>query len=161
MFSAVVATVLGLPVIAQDIADPGESSAPFNFLGVPTTGYNLLEMSRLLENATWGWSNEPRVCHDKLREFNFNSDLTVMLNIQSANVNARNSATSTYRVISNTTNSITMQIAGEKRMTNAGKPVIWELRFDGPDSFCWHRLDWRQQGCTVSLIRCPAADLMS
>jgi hypothetical protein len=131
------------------------------FLGAPTQAYELQEMSRLLENAIWGWSNEQQVCQEKLREFRFNSDLTEMLNIQSKNLQTTNRITSTYRVLAHTATSITMQIEGENRMTKAGDPVIWELRFRGPDEFCWHRLDWRLTGCTVALVRCPEPDLIS
>ena len=155
MFSTVFATVFGLPVIAGEIVDPGRSSAPFSSFGAPATGYNLLQMTQLLEDTTWGWTDEAPVCQKRVREFRFNSDISEMSNSQLGG------KIDVYQVLSNTNNSITMQIYGENRLTKTGEPVIWELRFDGPDKFCWHRLDWLEQSCTASLIRCGENDLIS
>ena len=42
----------------------------------------------------------------------------------------------------------------ETRLTEAGEPVLWEMRAtDNPDGYCWHRLDWDPAQC-LQVIRC-------
>ena len=42
----------------------------------------------------------------------------------------------------------------ETRLTDAGQPVLWEMRAtDVPDGYCWRRLDWPEDEC-LQMLRC-------
>lgn len=50
--------------------------------------------------------------------------------------------------------SLIMLRDNETRLTDAGQPVLWEMRPTvAPDGYCWHRLDWDPAEC-LPLIRC-------
>ena len=42
----------------------------------------------------------------------------------------------------------------ETRLTDAGEPVLWEMRpTSAPGGYCWRRLDWEAAQC-LPMIRC-------
>ncbi len=50
--------------------------------------------------------------------------------------------------------SLIMLRDAETRLTEAGPPVLWDMRAtDDPDGYCWHRLDWDDGRC-LQLVRC-------
>jgi len=49
---------------------------------------------------------------------------------------------------------IRTQIESEKRMTNDGKPVVWDFMFLSADEFLWHRTDWEGLNSTPPITRC-------
>lgn len=62
----------------------------------------------------------------------------------------------TYRALSNDENGLLLQIEGEDRLAEDGKPVKWWAEFDGPDEFRWRRDDWQTGSVTKARwIRCP------
>lgn len=48
-------------------------------------------------------------------------------------------------------------IRGEKRLTDNGKPVVWDLVMFSPDEYHWQRTDWDPWGYTPAIVRCGAA----
>ena len=44
--------------------------------------------------------------------------------------------------------------AGDKRLTEGGKPQIWDFMFISADKFVWHRTDWKDFGITPPATRC-------
>lgn len=115
----------------------------------PTFADDLSGMAQSLERSIWGWTTADSLCVDRVRRFDFNSDLTEMKNFLSGH-----DEPSVYELLAYKKGSITMQIYGEERLDPDGNPVIWELVFKGPDTFCWHRLDWPEGACTPDLVRC-------
>jgi hypothetical protein len=43
---------------------------------------------------------------------------------------------------------------GETRTTAAGALVVWDLVLTSPNSYRWHRTDWRPSGYTQEIVRC-------
>lgn len=46
------------------------------------------------------------------------------------------------------------QYEGEKRLTNDGKPQVWDFIFLSNDEFIWHRSDWKDLAATEPITRC-------
>jgi hypothetical protein len=59
-----------------------------------------------------------------------------------------------YRIISVTRSSMRMQIEGESRLTDTGKPVVWDLVMRGRNEYRWHRTDWRYGAYTPPIRQC-------
>ena len=59
-----------------------------------------------------------------------------------------------YKVIDADRFRIRAQVEGEKRLTDDGKPVVWDFYFFSHDEFRWHRTDWGNTGFTPPVIRC-------
>jgi hypothetical protein len=51
---------------------------------------------------------------------------------------------------------IRLEMEGEDRRTDAGALVVWDLVFQSPDRYHWHRTDWDAGGLTKAIIRCDA-----
>jgi hypothetical protein len=64
-------------------------------------------------------------------------------------------AAANYSVIDESANYLRMSMKGETRLDPAGNAVVWDLVLLSPDSYCWHRSDWQEGGCTQPAIRCP------
>jgi hypothetical protein len=62
-----------------------------------------------------------------------------------------------YRILGFGHRYVRGQIIGERRVTDAGEPVVWDFVILDRDAFCWSRTDWQAGGCTAPLIRCPGA----
>ncbi|HYP42860.1 MAG TPA: hypothetical protein VEQ18_02450, partial [Candidatus Nitrosocosmicus sp.] len=60
----------------------------------------------------------------------------------------------TYNVLEVGSYFIRAQIIGEKRLTDDGKPVIWDFYFLSNDEFRWRRTDWGQLATTPTIFRC-------
>lgn len=60
----------------------------------------------------------------------------------------------TYNVLEVGSYYIRAQIIGEKRLTDDGKPVIWDFYFLSNDEFRWRRTDWEQFATTPPVFRC-------
>lgn len=60
----------------------------------------------------------------------------------------------TYKVIDADKFRIRAQIEEEKRLTDDGKPVVWDFYFFSRNEFRWHRTDWAANGFTPPAIRC-------
>ena len=109
-----------------------------------------------LEATPWRWSTESNGCVESYRVFSFDPGISKMESYIS-----EDDLTIVYQILSDTPNSITMQILDEDRLLPDGTPVVWELRFGGTGAICWHRTDWPLLNCTAPLSRCETTDLGS
>ena len=60
----------------------------------------------------------------------------------------------TYEVIKADKLKIRAQVENEKRLTDDGKPIIWDFYFFSKDVFRWHRTDWKDNSFTPQATRC-------
>ena len=68
----------------------------------------------------------------------------------------------TYEVLRHDADTITMQIAGETRLTDDGAPAVWIMRrVAALDGYCWGRTDWPAGRCVNVTIRCRDATPIS
>lgn len=67
-----------------------------------------------------------------------------------------------YRILWVGPDRMVMRIPNEYRLDAAGNPVVWELRFETPDRFCWHWIGSDDpDSCFNPQIRCPAPPAIS
>jgi hypothetical protein len=107
--------------------------------------------------GTWGWEQGVEFgCGGNSHAISFTPDRRVMLlKYEEASIEQDIPANAVrYRVLQSEPN-LRMVIEGEKRMTSAGEPVMWDVRMLTADRFCWHRTDWPQEACTTDVVRCP------
>jgi hypothetical protein len=60
----------------------------------------------------------------------------------------------TYDVLEIGSYYIRAQVIGEERLTDDGKPVVWDFYFLSNDEFRWRRTDWEQFATTPPVFRC-------
>ena len=67
--------------------------------------------------------------------------------------------TATYDIQVLSRSTIRGAIRGEKRLTDDGKPVVWDLVLTGPGEYRWKRTDWTATpwSYTGAIRRCPRA----
>ena len=61
---------------------------------------------------------------------------------------------STYNILRELPNGLSMSLHDEARRDASGKLVTWDLIVMDKNQMCWHRSDWPQYGCTKSIDRC-------
>ena len=107
---------------------------------------------RWVEGA-WGWLDDDGPHCD------FPSFIDVVENgkyVRMVYSDTAHTDTAMYLVLGVAPRVIRGRIQGEKRMDDAGKPVVWDFVSLDADAFCWHRADWANDGCTRPLVRCAA-----
>jgi hypothetical protein len=104
----------------------------------------------------WDWSTRAHPCTDSAQVISFSPDGALM-SITLEYLHDSASRPSVYDVQAVTSGRIRGAIRGEKRLTDAGAPVAWDLVLFGPDEFRWHRTDWTQFGFTAPMQRCGRA----
>ena len=67
----------------------------------------------------------------------------------------------TYDILSLSPSRLRGAIRGEKRLTDAGIPVVWDLVPVGPNEYHWQRTDWQAWAYTAGIIRCGASDALA
>jgi hypothetical protein len=112
----------------------------------------------LIENVSgrWDWSTATPPCADSAHTIAFSDGgkvMTITQQQQHVDSTGHDWTVSTYDVISTTPSRIRGVIRGETRLTDAGKPVVWDLVVVGPDAYQWQRTD-RAVGYTPRVIRC-------
>ena len=60
----------------------------------------------------------------------------------------------TYKILSQSNDSIRVLLENETRLDNDNKQVIWHLKSINNDEYCWSRDDWGEGSCTPSRFRC-------
>ena len=103
------------------------------------------------------WKFGSRTCGDNYARYAAPEDRkTLELTSVKANPETGQSeaARYTYRVLEVGRYFIRAQIEGEKRLTDDGKPVIWDLIFLSKDEIVWHRTDWPGLSSTAPQFRC-------
>jgi len=105
----------------------------------------------------WSWTTEKPPCGDAAHIIAFEDSGTVMT-IRSSDIAADSGVVvTTYDITQTTRSSIRGAIRGETRMTDDGKPVVWDLVLVGPSEYRWHRTDWPLTAVsyTGAVKRCP------
>ena len=103
----------------------------------------------VLSDGEWGWPEGENTCPLNPQKLEFSRSgeiLTIRWN--------HTHDPAVYRVLYNDSDSITMLLNGEDRLTDSGDRVIWQLVVKGADRFCWRRTDWPGYACTPDLQRC-------
>jgi hypothetical protein len=103
----------------------------------------------------WDWSTRARPCGDSAELIAFSPDHRTMTISRPAHL-ADTGWTATYDVSIVTPSRVRGAIRGEKRLTENGVPVVWDLVLFKADEYRWHRADWKPWGYTPRMIRCDA-----
>ena len=108
--------------------------------------------------GTWDWAGRPGTCRDNPHTLAFSPDGETLLLMSERPIDGDTAGQTTRYAIRRVTRSgVRGAIHGETRRTAAGDPVVWDLVLTGPNSYRWHRTDWREGGYTAEVVRCPGA----
>lgn len=107
--------------------------------------------------GTWGLEIEGGTCDVNPHVISFSKDRMTMNLRYSKGVEGKPAPEATYRIIGKGQDFLRMKMDGERRRTDRGVPVQWDLVLLAPDSYCWRRTDWRSDDCTPAASRCPEA----
>ena len=113
------------------------------------TADDLPALADILSKGEWGWPEGENTCPLNPQRLEFSQD-SETLTIRWSHTHDP----AVYRILYNDSDSITMFLNGEDRVTDSGGKVIWQLRVMGEDRFCWRRTDWPGYACTSDLQRC-------
>jgi hypothetical protein len=108
-------------------------------------------------SGRWDWTTETTPCADSAHTIAFSSDGKVMTITQEQPVvdsTGRDWTVATYDILSKTLSRIRGVIRGERRLTDDGAPVVWDLVVVDANTYVWHRTDWPPWGYTARVIRC-------
>jgi hypothetical protein len=103
----------------------------------------------------WDWSTGERPCTGDQHTIAFADSGRVMI-IRQSQIDSATGAPyeSVYDIVAEEPSIITGAIRNEKRLTDDGKPVVWELILTSPHKYTWRRTDWARWSSTASIIRC-------
>ena len=109
----------------------------------------------------WDWATRATPCSDSTHTIAFSDDgRTMTITMQFPVVvdsGERDWSVTTYDILKTTPSRIRGAIRGETRMTDDGKPVVWDLVVTGDNEYSWYRTDWPSWGRTSGNIRCGDA----
>lgn len=107
-----------------------------------------------LTAGTWGLDIEGVRCEENPHTIEFPDDGETMVLRYAKGVDGEPPTVATYDLMGEGPGYMRMQMRGEARTTEAGDPVEWDMVLLSPDSYCWHRTDWQDGGCTQPAHRC-------
>jgi hypothetical protein len=61
-----------------------------------------------------------------------------------------------YSRLGHTRHSIDVVRRGETDLNADSTPIVWDLMLRSPNTYAWHRSDWRSTAFTHELRRCPS-----
>jgi hypothetical protein len=111
---------------------------------------------RDVASGSWGFAVEGASCADNPHTISFSPDGSQMLFQYSKSLDHNPPTKATYRVLSEGEGFLRMEKVDEPERTAAGAVVQWDLVLLSRDSYCWHRTDWQENGCTQPATRCSA-----
>ena len=106
----------------------------------------------------WAWTTSDSGCTKEWHRITFSPDRTVMMIAASKpyeGADGKFDSVAVYDIEAHTPTWIRGAIRGETRLTDAGKPVVWDLVLRSEDRYVWHRTDWEPRGSTAAIRRCP------
>lgn len=59
-----------------------------------------------------------------------------------------------YNILSENEEFLRVELVGETRLDDNGRPVVWHIKPLSADQYCWGRDDWAENACTVPRYRC-------
>jgi hypothetical protein len=101
----------------------------------------------------WDWSARVQRCDDSAHVIGFSPDRKTMT-LSMPRTPADTGWTATYDILSLGPSRLRGAIRGEKRLTDNGAPVVWDLVLFGPNEYHWHRTDWQSWMYTAGVVRC-------
>jgi len=129
----------------------------YGLWSVHVTPYSVPEGAdiRATVAGRWTWDSDTAGCW-RAHTIAF-ADGGKIMTITSGDSGATQKVT-TYDILSATRSTIRGAIRGEKRMTDRGTPVVWDLVLTSPDDYRWKRTDWSETpwSYTGRIRRCPA-----
>lgn len=107
----------------------------------------------------WTWSGADSACVTEPHVISFTPDRSQMIISHPAPVegpDGRSDSVTRYDLIEVTRGRVRGAIRGERRLTEGGEPVVWDLVLRGPDRYAWRRADISSPfGYTRDVVRCP------
>jgi len=124
------------------------------------TVYQVLDRQSIFTIAAgrWSWDGAPGGCDTVFHRILFSAGDAVMYVVHTPatpDSSGQIHDTTTYDIQESTRSHIRGRIRGETRLTDDGKPVMWDLVLTGEHSYAWHRTDWPATGLTKGISRCP------
>lgn len=107
----------------------------------------------------WAWTTADSGCTKEWHRITFSPNRTVMMIAASKpyeGADGKLDSIAVYDIQAHTQTWIRGAIRGETRLTDAGKPVVWDLVLRSEDRYVWHRTDWEPRATTAAIRRCPA-----
>jgi hypothetical protein len=141
------AMVLGIVVLSLTSAPGGKAGFEFADHDLPP---------HLADR--WDWSTRGHECGDSAHVISFSADRRVMTIAMPPRSAVDSGWTATYDILSLSPSRVRGAIRGEKRLTDRGVPVVWDLVMFGPDEYRWHRTDWPPSHYTAPIRRCKKDD---
>jgi hypothetical protein len=121
-------------------ADPTEQAKPNGF--------------REFLSGTWGSEYEGSKCSDNPHTLKLSADGQSMVLAYAKSLNSEPPTRVEYRIIGEGKDFVRTQKLSEKETAADGSLVMWDIVILTPDSYCWHRSDWSDEGCTKPIVRC-------
>lgn len=107
--------------------------------------------------GTWAWTTADTNCAADPHSITFTPDHTGMIITLSHPYHRPDGTMDSvayYDIQGYTRGWIRGAIRGESRLTDDGRPVVWDLVLKSPDVYAWHRTDWMPGGYTREIARC-------
>lgn len=106
--------------------------------------------------GSWDWADRAESCRVNPHTIRFTDDQAYMVLTYPQPIDSATGEREVwYEMRGEVPGGVRGFIVGEERRTSAGAPVVWDLVLTGPNEYRWHRTDWRADGYTAPLVRCP------
>lgn len=105
----------------------------------------------------WAWTTDSSRCSTHWHDISFSPDHRVMTIANAYSfkgVDGKFDSLTVYDIQAHTDAWIRAAIRGEQRLTEDGRPVVWDLVLRAPNRYVWHRTDWVVGGYTRAIERC-------
>ncbi len=107
-----------------------------------------------IASGAWGWAVDGATCEDNPHAIEFAPDFKTMTLRYAKGVEGQPPTVATYSVLEEGDDYLRMRMLDETSIDANGDPVVWDLVLLSTDSYCWHRSDWQEGGCTQPATRC-------
>jgi hypothetical protein len=109
--------------------------------------------------GTWDWETDSIPCGKRTHTISFSADHRLMLleaETPWTGPDGGQHSSAEYEIREISRSHIRGFMRGETRRTSTGALVVWDLVLTSPNSYAWHRTDWRPWALTEQITRCPA-----
>ena len=120
-----------------------------------------MDVYRVVE-GTWAWTTSDSACTRDWHRIGFSPDRTVMTITSSQpyrGADGKSDSIAVYDILAHSRGWIRGAIRGETRLTEDGRPVVWDLVLRSRNRYAWHRTDWARGGYTREIRRCTGTPL--
>jgi hypothetical protein len=103
----------------------------------------------------WDWKSRSRPCTDSAHVITFGPGARTMeVRLEERTRAGRTDDLFVYDVLKITPTRIRGTIRGMNRVTDAGKPIVWDLVMFDANEYRWQRTDWAPWNYTGEVVRC-------